>query len=38
MLEEVKLGVLAGSLLSALCGFLLLRFAPSRHPAPLPAG
>ncbi|PZU06999.1 Na+/H+ antiporter NhaA [Sphingomonas sp.] len=32
MLDEVKLGVLAGSLLSALAGFLLLRFA-----RPLPA-
>ncbi|MDO6415929.1 Na+/H+ antiporter NhaA [Sphingomonas sp. BIUV-7] len=33
MLDEVKLGVLAGSFLSAIAGFLILRFA-----RPLPAG
>jgi len=29
MMDEVKIGVLAGSLLSAMVGFLVLRFAPS---------
>jgi NhaA family Na+:H+ antiporter len=29
LLEEAKLGILAGSLLSAFAGFLVLRFAPS---------
>ena len=28
--EEAKIGILMGSLLSALCGYLLLRFAPQR--------
>ncbi len=31
LVDEVKIGVLGGSLLSAVIGFLLLRFAPSRH-------
>ena len=30
LIDEAKLGVLAGSLVSALCGFALLRFAPQR--------
>ena len=29
--DEVKLGVLGGSLLSAVAGWMLLRTAPSRH-------
>jgi NhaA family Na+:H+ antiporter len=38
LLEQVKLGVLAGSILSAVAGFLILRFAPPLLPArPLPA-
>ena len=31
MMDEVKIGVLAGSILSALAGFLVLRFAPHHH-------
>jgi NhaA family Na+:H+ antiporter len=31
LVDEVKIGVLAGSILSALAGFLVLRFAPARH-------
>ncbi|MGZ8362041.1 MAG: Na+/H+ antiporter NhaA, partial [Allosphingosinicella sp.] len=31
LVEEAKLGILAGSLLSALAGFLILRFAPVRR-------
>ena len=31
MMDEVKIGVLAGSILSALTGFLVLRFAPQHH-------
>ena len=34
LVEEAKIGILAGSLLSALVGFLLLRFAPPRGQAP----
>jgi NhaA family Na+:H+ antiporter len=34
--EEAKIGILAGSLASALCGFILLRFAPL-HPDHLAA-
>lgn len=30
LIDEAKAGVLAGSLLSAVCGFILLRFAPQR--------
>jgi NhaA family Na+:H+ antiporter len=37
MLDQVKLGVLAGSLLSAITGFLILRFAPPPPDTPLPA-
>jgi NhaA family Na+:H+ antiporter len=32
--DEVKLGVLMGSLLSGLVGALVLRFAPGERPAP----
>ena len=31
VMDEVKIGVLAGSILSALAGFLVLRFAPEHH-------
>lgn len=34
LIDEVKLGVLAGSILSAVGGFLILRFAPARARAP----
>jgi NhaA family Na+:H+ antiporter len=31
VMDEVKIGVLAGSILSALAGFLVLRFAPQQR-------
>lgn len=34
LVEEAKLGVLAGSVLSALLGYTILRFAPSPRPSP----
>lgn len=37
-ISAVKIGVLAGSLLSALCGWLVLRFAPTQKPVSKPAG
>ena len=30
LIDEAKIGVLAGSLVSAICGYLLLRTAPAR--------
>lgn len=32
-IDEVKIGVLAGSIVAAVCGMLILRFAPARNPS-----
>ncbi|WHO37850.1 Na+/H+ antiporter NhaA [Sphingobium sp. AP49] len=38
LIEETKIGILAGSLLSALCGYVVLRLAPSVRPGAPTAG